>query len=154
MANESIAMPSVTSTLTQHGGLQAAMSASSSVSVADGHDVVEQKGVESAAKASQEPPTHIKTVKPSIDKAYIEKQAQELQERLDNLSKMKGWTINFSLIPELEQPVIKVIDAETKQVIRQIPSEEMLLINKRFQSMEQSGNTVSSLSGLLFDGQV
>ena len=152
MANESIAMPSVSSTLTQHGGPQAAMPASSSV--AGGHDVAEQKGVESAAKASQEPPTHIKAVKPSIDKAYIEKQAQELQERLDNLSKMKGWTINFSLVPELEQPVIKVIDVDTKQVIRQIPSEEMLLMNKRLQAMEQAGNTLPSLSGLLFDGQV
>ena len=152
MANESIAMPSVTSTLTQHGGPQAAMPASSSV--AGGHDVAEQKGVESAAKASQEPLAHIRAAEPSIDKAYIEKQAQELQERLDNLSKMKGWTINFSLIPEFDQPVIKVIDAETKQVIRQIPSEEMLLINKRFQSMEQSGNAVPSLAGLLFDGQV
>ncbi|MDH0307841.1 MULTISPECIES: flagellar protein FlaG [Aeromonas] len=154
MANEMIAMPSVTSTLTQHGGLQAAMSASSSVSVADGHDVVEQKGVESAAKASQEPLAHIRAAEPSIDKAYIEKQAQELQERLDNLSKMKGWTINFSLVPELEQPVIKVIDVDTKQVIRQIPSEEMLLMNKRLQAMEQAGNNLPSLSGLLFDGLV
>ncbi|MCY9812448.1 MULTISPECIES: flagellar protein FlaG [Aeromonas] len=154
MANEMIAMPSVTSTLTQHGGLQAAMSASSSVSVADGYDVVEQKGVESAAKASQEPLAHIRAAEPSIDKAYIEKQAQELQERLDNLSKMKGWTINFSLVPELEQPVIKVIDVDTKQVIRQIPSEEMLLMNKRLQAMEQAGNNLPSLSGLLFDGLV
>ncbi|MCR9024349.1 flagellar protein FlaG [Aeromonas caviae] len=154
MANEMIAMPSVTSTLTQHGGLQAAMSASSSVSAADGHDVVEQKGVESAAKASQEPLAHIRAAEPSIDKAYIEKQAQELQERLDNLSKMKGWTINFSLVPELEQPVIKVIDVDTKQVIRQIPSEEMLLMNKRLQAMEQAGNNLPSLSGLLFDGLV
>ncbi len=152
MANESIAMPSVTSTLTQHGGPQAAMSVSPSVS--GGHDVVEQIGVESTAQVSQAPLTHIRTVEARMDKADIEKQAQELQERLDNLSKLKGWTINFSLIPEFEQPVIKVIDAETKQVIRQIPSEEMLLISKRFQSMEQSGNTVSSLAGLLFDGQV
>ena len=77
-----------------------------------------------------------------------------MQERLDNLSKMKGWTINFSLVPELEQPVIKVIDVDTKQVIRQIPSEEMLLMNKRLQAMEPAGNTLPSLSGLLFDGQV
>ena len=152
MANESIAMPSVTSTLTQHGGPQAAMSVSPSVS--GGHDVVEQIGVESTVQVSQAPLTHIRAVEARMDKADIEKQAQELQERLDNLSKMKGWTINFSLIPEFEQPVIKVIDAETKQVIRQIPSEEMLLINKRFQSMEQSGNAVPSLAGLLFDGQV
>ncbi|MGL6306443.1 flagellar protein FlaG [Aeromonas caviae] len=152
MANESIAMPSVTSTLTQHGGPQAAMSVSPSIS--GGHDVVEQIGVESTVQVSQAPLTHIRAVEARMDKADIEKQAQELQERLDNLSKMKGWTINFSLIPEFEQPVIKVIDAETKQVIRQIPSEEMLLINKRFQSMEQSGNAVPSLAGLLFDGQV
>ncbi|WP_323899860.1 flagellar protein FlaG [Aeromonas caviae] len=152
MANESIAMPSVTSTLTQHGGPQAAMSVSPSIS--GGHDVVEQIGVESTVQVSQAPLTHIRAVEARMDKADIEKQAQELQERLDNLSKMKGWTINFSLIPEFEQPVIKVIDAETKQVIRQIPSEEMLLINKRFQSIEQSGNAVPSLAGLLFDGQV
>ncbi|MDX7771599.1 flagellar protein FlaG [Aeromonas caviae] len=152
MATESIAMPSVTSTLTQHGGLQVAMPVSPPVS--GGHDVVEQKDVESPAQVSQAPLTHIRTAEPRLDKADIEKQAQELQERLDNLSKMKGWTINFNLIPEFDQPVIKVIDAETKQVIRQIPSEEMLVISKRLQSMEQSGNTVSSLSGLLFDGQV
>ncbi|MNV62988.1 flagellar protein FlaG [compost metagenome] len=85
----------------------------------------------------------------------MEKQAQELQERLDNLSKLKGWTINFSLVPEFDQPVIKVIDAETKQVIRQIPSEEMLLISKRLQSMDQQMNgNGSGLSGLLFNGQV
>lgn len=151
MANESIAMPSVTSTLAQHGGPQAAMSVSPLISE---ERVKEQVGVDPTAKASQEPSAQIKVSASRAEKAQLEKQAQELQERLDNLSKMKGWTINFSLIPEFDQPVIKVIDAETKQVIRQIPSEEMLLISKRLQSMEQSGNTVSSLSGLLFDGQV
>jgi len=65
----------------------------------------------------------------------MDKQAQELQERLDNLSKMKGWTINFSLVPEFER-------------------EEMLLMNKRLQAMEQDGGNVTSLSGILFDGQV
>lgn len=152
MANESIAMPSVTSTLTQHGGPQAAMAVSPSVS--GGEDVVDQTSVEPTAKASQASPVHAKASESRIDKAYMEKQAQELQERLDNLSKLKGWTINFSLVPEFDQPVIKVIDAETKQVIRQIPSEEMLLISKRLQSMDQANGNGSGLSGLLFDGQV
>ncbi len=149
MANESIAMPSVTSTLTQHGGPQAAMAVSPSVS--NGEDVVEQTSVEPTAKSSQ---AQVKASESRMDKAYIEKQAQELQERLDNLSKLKGWTINFSLVPEFDQPVIKVIDAETKQVIRQIPSEEMLLISKRLQSMDQANGNGAGLSGLLFDGQV
>lgn len=152
MANESITMPSVTSTLTQHGGPQAAMAVSPSVS--GGEDVVDQTSVEPAAKASPTSPVHAKASESHMDKAYMEKQAQELQERLDNLSKLKGWTINFSLVPEFDQPVIKVIDAETKQVIRQIPSEEMLLISKRLQSMDQANGNGSGLSGLLFDGQV
>jgi flagellar protein FlaG len=153
MANEPIVMPSVTSTLTQHGGPQAAMSVSrSSASVED--KVADQESVEPKSKVSQEPPAHTNTSKIGVDKAEVEKKAQELQERLDNLSKVKGWTINFSLVPELEQPVIKVIDVETKQVIRQIPSEEMLLISKRLQAMEQGSHDGSSLSGLLFDGQV
>ncbi|MDU1145336.1 flagellar protein FlaG [Aeromonas rivipollensis] len=147
MANESIAMPSVTSTLTQHGGPQAAMAVSPSTS--SGEELAEQTSVEPTAKTPQ-----AKVSEPRMDKAYMEKQAQELQERLDNLSKLKGWTINFSLVPEFDQPVIKVIDAETKQVIRQIPSEEMLLISKRLQSMDQTNGNSSGLSGLLFDGQV
>lgn len=125
MANESIAMPSVTSTLTQHGGPQAAMAVSPPTS--SGEELAEQTSVEPTAKTSQ---AQAKVSEPRMDKAYMEKQAQELQERLDNLSKLKGWTINFSLVPEFDQPVIKVIDAETKQVIRQIPSEEMLLISR------------------------
>ncbi|MGL6231942.1 flagellar protein FlaG [compost metagenome] len=150
MANESIAMPSVTSTLTQHGGPQAAMAVSPPTS--SGEELAEQTSVEPTAKTSQ---AQAKVSEPRMDKAYMEKQAQELQERLDNLSKLKGWTINFSLVPEFDQPVIKVIDAETKQVIRQIPSEEMLLISKRLQSMDQQMNgNGSGLSGLLFNGQV
>lgn len=152
MATESITMPSVTSTLTQHGGPQAAMPVSPSTSVGD--NAVEQASVEPTAKVTQESQAHTKASESRIKEAQIEKQAQELQERLDSLSRLKGWTINFSLVPELDQPVIKVIDADTKQVIRQIPSEEMLLMNKRLQAMEQASGNLASLPGLLFDGQV
>lgn len=152
MATESIVLPSVTSTLTQHGGPQAAMSVSSPIP--GGETQVEQTGVESTAKVSQEKPAHAKASELRKEQVLIEKEAQELQERLDNLSKLKGWTINFSLVPEFDQPVIKVIDADTKQVIRQIPSEEMLLISKRLQSLAQMSSDGVSLSGLLFDGQV
>jgi flagellar protein FlaG len=152
MATESIVMPSVTSTLTQHGGPQVAMSVSPPVS--GGDNVVEQTSVEPTATSSQEAPAHIKASASRMEKAQIEKQAQELQEKLANLSKVKGWTIDFTLMPELDQPVIKVIDADTKQVIRQIPSEEILLINKKLQAMEQAGADGVNLSGLLFDGQV
>ncbi len=77
-----------------------------------------------------------------------------MQEKLTSLGKLKGWAIHFSLVPEFDRPVIKVIDAETKQVIRQIPSEEILQMNKRLQEMGLHQGDGSGLSGLLFDDQV
>ena len=153
MANESIAMPSVTSTLHQHGGPQAAMSVSRPPAPA-GEDGLKQASVEPADKVVSAPPIHAHPSESRMGNNQIEEQAQELQEKLANLSKVKGWTINFSLVPELDRPVIRVIDAETEQVIRQIPSEEMLLLSKRLKAMEQGHGDEFSLSGLLFDGQV
>ena len=153
MANESIVMPSVTSTLHQHGGPQAAMPVSRSPAPA-GEDGLKQASVEPADKVVSAPPIHAHPSESGMGNNQIEKQAQELQEKLANLSKVKGWTINFSLVPDLDRPVIKVIDAETEQVIRQIPSEEMLLLSKRLKAMEQGHGDEFSLSGLLFDGQV
>ncbi len=39
--------------------------------------------------------------------------------------------VQFSIDDELERPVIRVIDSETNQVIRQIPSEEVLSLARR-----------------------
>ena len=50
-------------------------------------------------------------------------------------AKLKGGPSISAWCPSLIGPVIKVIDAETKQVIRQIPSEEILQMNKRLQEM-------------------
>ena len=153
MANESIVMPSVTSTLHQHGGPQAAMPVSRSPAPA-GEDGLKQASVEPADKVVSALPIHAHPSESRMGNNQIEEQAQELQEKLANLSKVKGWTINFSLVPQLDRPVIRVIDAETEQVIRQIPSEEMLLLSKRLKAMEQGHGDEFSLSGLLFDGQV
>lgn len=151
MANEINVMPSVTSTLTQHGGLQAAMSVSKSQqSDGDKSMVVSHVAPAKGEKEAVVPDHLVKSINSQSD---IEKQAQELQEKLANLSKLKGWTINFSLVPELEQPVIKVIDADTKQVIRQIPSEEILTISKRLEDLVQANGAGANLSGLLLNKQ-
>lgn len=151
MANEPIVMVS-TSTLNLHGGPRAAMPASTPPASGE-EQAVEQGSVDPAGKTSKkELPSKITAA--SKDEDETEKQAQELQEQLTNLGKLKGWAIYFSLVPEFDRPVIKVIDAETKQVIRQIPSEEILQMNKRLQEMAQDNGDGFSLSGLLFDGQV
>ncbi|QSE75736.1 flagellar protein FlaG, partial [Aeromonas media] len=91
---------------------------------------VELGSVDSADKTLKEEPSKA-TASSSKNNDETEKQAQELQEKLTSLGKLKGWAIHFSLVPEFDRPVIKVIDAETRQVIRQIPSEEILQMNKR-----------------------
>ncbi|MCR3929925.1 flagellar protein FlaG [Aeromonas caviae] len=151
MANESIVMAS-TSMLTSHGGPKAAMPVS--VPPTSGEEqAVELGSVDSADKTLKEEPSKA-TASSSKNNDETEKQAQELQEKLTSLGKLKGWAIHFSLVPEFDRPVIQVIDAETRQVIRQIPSEEILQMNKRLQEMGQHQGDGSGLSGLLFDGQV
>lgn len=151
MANEPIVMAS-TSTLNLHGGLRAAMPVSAP-SASGVEQTVEQGSVDPADKTAKEQPSK-STVSSSKNNDEIKKQAQELQEKLTSLGKLKGWAIHFSLVPEFDRPVIKVIDAETRQVIRQIPSEEILQMNKRLQAMAQDNGEGVSLSGLLVDGQV
>ncbi|WP_411685469.1 flagellar protein FlaG [Aeromonas caviae] len=151
MANEPIVMAS-TSTLTSHGGPRAAMPVSAP-SVSAEEQIVEQGSADLADKTAKEEPSKA-TASSSKNNDETEKQAQELQEKLASLGKLKGWAIHFSLVPEFDRPVIKVIDAETKQVIRQIPSEEILQMNKRLQEMGQHQGDGSGLSGLLFDDQV
>lgn len=77
----------------------------------------------------------------------MKKQAQSLQD----ISKVKGWSVNFSVDSESNDVVIKVVDAETQKLIRQIPNEEMLAISKRISSLQNGDDASSELSGLLFD---
>jgi len=161
MASElTVMLPAIASTVTQHGGQQAAMSVSPVTQsvVGGGGSPVKQAG-----KASKEPDPDVKGAGSGVasekDRKEMEKQAQELhakelQERLASLSELKGWTVHFSLEPELDKPLINVIDVDTRQVIRQIPSEEVLLISKRLQALEQNQADSLSLSGLLFEARV
>lgn len=80
----------------------------------------------------------------------LKKQAQKLQE----LSQLKGWSVDFSIDQDLKQTVVKVVDSDTKKVIRQIPSEEMLALTKRINALQEKDNTANSdISGLLFDSK-
>lgn len=161
MANELTTMsPANASTVIQHGGQQAAMSVSSSpqsVVVGEGNPVEQTEKVVKALNpggGSAGAMTDREKNREKIEKEAQELHSKELQERLASLSQLKGWTVQFSLEPELDKPLIKVVDVDTQQVIRQIPSEEILLISKRLQALEQNQVDGLSLSGLLFDDRV
>ncbi len=72
--------------------------------------------------------------RPEARKSSAEVSREMLQETVKNLN---GYAQNlkrnlqFSVDKDLNRTVIRVVDTDTKQVIRQIPSEEMLAIARR-----------------------
>jgi flagellar protein FlaG len=108
-------------------------------------------GVEDAGVAPQkQQESKDLTLSVQQSQAEIEKQVQNLQE----FGQLQGWTVNFSVEKELDQVVIKVMDAETRSMIRQIPSEELIAINKRIQALRQGEAGANPRIGLLLDSEI
>ncbi|WP_139407385.1 flagellar protein FlaG [Aeromonas veronii] len=93
----------------------------------------EQRVMTQDVGKQQEERAKEKVRKSDVSDKDIEKEVQNLQE----FSKLQGWTVNFSVEKDLEQVVIKVMDANTKSMIRQIPSEELLAISKRLKELRE-----------------
>lgn len=111
----------------------------------------EQRVMAQDVKKQQEEKAQAKVSKQDISEVDIEKEVQNLQE----FSKLQGWTVNFSVEKDLEQVVIKVMDAHTKSMIRQIPSEELLAISKRIKDLREGDATGGgSRVGLLLDNEI
>ncbi|MDM5129747.1 flagellar protein FlaG [Aeromonas piscicola] len=111
----------------------------------------EQRVMAQDVKKQQEVKAEEKSSKQDTSEIDVEKEVQNLQE----FSKLQGWTVNFSVEKDLEQVVIKVMDAETKSMIRQIPSEELLAISKRIKDLRE-GDAAGGGSrvGLLLDKEI
>ena len=111
----------------------------------------EQRVMAQDVKKQQEEKAQEKVSKQEISEVDIEKEVQNLQD----FSKLQGWTVNFSVEKDLEQDVIKVMDAHTKSMIRQIPSEELLAISKRIKDLREGDATGGgSRVGLLLDNEI
>ncbi|MDM5069893.1 flagellar protein FlaG [Aeromonas salmonicida] len=111
----------------------------------------EQRVMAQDVKKQQEEKAQAKASKQDISEVDIEKEVQNLQD----FSKLQGWTVNFSVEKDLEQVVIKVMDAHTKSMIRQIPSEELLAISKRIKDLREGDATGGgSRVGLLLDNEI
>ncbi|RUR54866.1 flagellar protein FlaG [Aeromonas veronii] len=111
----------------------------------------EQRVMTQDVEKQQEERAKEKVRKSDVSDKDIEKEVQNLQE----FSKLQGWTVNFSVEKDLEQVVIKVMDANTKSMIRQIPSEELLAISKRLKELRE-GDVIGGGSrvGLLLNKEI
>ncbi|MCS3832201.1 flagellar protein FlaG [Aeromonas veronii] len=108
---------------------------------------VEDAGTVQQKSQEQAKETELQQVQSQAD---IEKQVQNLQE----FGKLQGWTVNFSMEQESGQVVIKVMDSDTRSMIRQIPTEELIAIHKRIQALQQGEAGANPKRGLLFDSEI
>lgn len=77
--------------------------------------------------------------------------------RVGEVLQTNGTKISFDLInmdDNAGQPIVIVTDKESGNVIRQIPSEEVLKFAERLQEFEAALNADTSNKGILFDRQV
>ena len=73
--------------------------------------------------------------------AIPEKNAEKMMIALNELTNTLKTKLNFSLHKPTNNVIIKIIDGDTNQVIKQIPLEDLVQIQEKMQS----------LTGLLFD---
>ncbi|MFM4929136.1 flagellar protein FlaG [Aeromonas dhakensis] len=147
MANE-IGIPS---SVTPSSLQSSSKSGQSAAQVLSGTTEEQRVTAQQDVKKQQDALAGEKTAKQDVSNSDIENEVQNLQE----FSKLQGWTVNFSVEKDLDQVVIKVVDAETKSMIRQIPSEELLAISKRIKDLREgdvSGG--GSRVGLLLDNEI
>lgn len=148
MANE-IGIPS---SVTPSSLQSSSKSGQSAAQVLSGTTEEQRVTAQQDVKKQQDALAGENNAKQGVSNADIENEVQNLQE----FSKLQGWTVNFSVEKDLDhQVVIKVVDAETKSMIRQIPSEELLAISKRIKDLREgdvSGG--GSRVGLLLDNEI
>ncbi|WP_340678673.1 flagellar protein FlaG [Paraglaciecola sp.] len=87
----------------------------------------------------------------STERVLSSEQFDAAIEDLSNFAKTTNRQLNFSIDEGTDKQVVKVTDAESGKVIRQIPSEEILRLSERLKELQSDlGATV----GILFNKQV
>jgi flagellar protein FlaG len=99
------------------------------------------------AKVSRLSVENSKELKNVQDDVAIEKAVSEISEFVNANNRQ----LNFSIDEGSDRPVVKVTDAESGKIVRQIPSEEVLRLSERLKDFKRD---VGSAVGVLFNKQV
>jgi flagellar protein FlaG len=108
-----------------------------------------QQGSQSAVKVQQEPQPGLGPVNNSVvqqaeqeqttaqDPQAVEKAVEDINDHLQTI----GRDLSFSVDNDSGRTIIKVMDSETDEVIRQIPSEEVLNLAQYLQDVSDLNST-------------
>ena len=106
------------------------------------------KAVAPAATApisSATTPQEVKAAPPvaKIDPAEMEKKLEEAVARLNEQMEANGRKLGFSVDDRLNKQIVRVMNKETGEVVRQIPNEVVIRV----------ANSIEDLKGVLFDAE-
>lgn len=79
---------------------------------------------------------------PQADTSDSNIQQEELISQIKSLTEDGAYSVRFERDDTANELVVKIMDNETDEIIRQIPSEELLNLNKHLQ--ELTGNLVNT----------
>ena len=78
-----------------------------------------------------------------IDPAEMEKKLEEAVARLNEQMEANGRKLGFSVDDRLNKQIVRVVNKETGEVVRQIPNEVVIRV----------ANSIEDLKGVLFDAE-
>ncbi|WP_319548157.1 flagellar protein FlaG [Desulfogranum marinum] len=81
---------------------------------------------------------------PQADSSDSNIQQEELINQIKSLTEDGVYSVRFERDDTANELVVKIVDHETDEIIRQIPSEELLNLSKHLQDL--SGNLVNTVS--------
>ena len=94
----------------------------------------------SVQNAAEMPDKQTSAEKKTVSKASLDVAVKKLNEALETVMTEQ----RFEIDSELNRPIVKVVNSKTKEVIRQIPSEEAVRLSKN----------IGEMIGLLMDDKI
>lgn len=116
-----------------------AFNAAEATKPAAGNDASARTPAAAASAAAQAAAVQTSPAAQAQDGARDAPDRRELQDsvnRVNEAVKVFNSSVRFSIDEETQQRVVRVVDLETDEVIRQIPSEEVLAIAKVFDKLQ------------------
>jgi flagellar protein FlaG len=90
-------------------------------------------------------PQEVKVTSPvaKIDAGEMQKKVEEAVARLNEQMEANGRKLGFSVDDRLNKQIVRVVNKETGEVVRQIPNEVVIRV----------ANSIEDLKGVLFDAE-
>lgn len=73
------------------------------------------------------------------DKKISASETEEMVKKLKSVTQAISAEISFSIDRDIDRVIVKVTDTKTKEVLRQIPPEETVVLARRLKELDESG---------------